>query len=182
MLTPVSGTTCCTRIWVCVCMYIYTSDVCLVVQTPKQREMLSIKCFVWHFRSSMQGWVGGSPYALVIRKFMRGSAVSKGKVAFQNPICLGFRSSSIWTCHCPSLCGFLGGLSFAAVAFVAWVLIQWFMPRLPVDLDRFSERCHSSGAFVCGMWIRFEISILVASYLDTFFQLHVCSFLAWSFR
>ena len=42
------------------------------------------------------------------------------------------------------------------------------MPRLPVDLDRFSERCHCSGAFVCHVWIRFEISILVASYLDTF--------------
>ena len=42
-----------------------------------------------------------------------------------------------------------------------------YMPRLPVDLDRFTQRCHLSGTFVNHIWINFEIAIIVAVYLDT---------------
>ena len=50
------------------------------------------------------------------------------------------------------------------------------MPRLPVDLDRFSERCHSSGAFVCGIWIRFEISIfggIISGHFFSYTSVHL---------
>ena len=45
-----------------------------------------------------------------------------------------------------------------------------FMPRLPVDLDRFSRRCHESSAFVRDIWLYFDIAIIIAAHLDTFGQ------------
>ena len=49
-----------------------------------------------------------------------------------------------------------------------------FVPRLPVDLDRFSQRCHESSAFVNDIWIRFDVAVIFAAFLDTFSQTRVC--------
>ena len=47
------------------------------------------------------------------------------------------------------------------------------MPVLPVDLDRFTERCRLSGSFICNVWINFEVSIRITAFLDTFAQARV---------
>ena len=44
------------------------------------------------------------------------------------------------------------------------------MLQLPVDLERFTQRLHPSGIFVRDIWINFEVSILIAAYLDSFSQ------------
>ena len=49
-----------------------------------------------------------------------------------------------------------------------------FMPRLPVDLDRFSQRRHDSLEFVSDIWIRFDMANIIAAYLDTFGQTRLC--------
>ena len=44
------------------------------------------------------------------------------------------------------------------------------MLQLPVDLERFTQRLQLSGNFVRDIWISFEMSILIAAYLDSFSQ------------
>ena len=44
------------------------------------------------------------------------------------------------------------------------------MLHLPVDLERFTERLQFSGVFVRDIWINYEVSILIAAYLDSFAQ------------
>ena len=72
----------------------------------------------------MQGWVGRVTLCIG-ENFMRGSAITKGRVAFTNPICLGFSSPSSLDNFCRSLCGFLGGLGAAAILILAWILSHW---------------------------------------------------------
>ena len=71
----------------------------------------------------MQGWVGRVTLCIG-ENFMRGSAITKGRVAFTNPICLDFSSPSSLDYFCRSLCGFIGGLGAAAILFLAWILSQ----------------------------------------------------------
>ena len=83
--------------------------------------------FVWHFTTQEWGWVGRVAICIGEHRFWmgRGSAITKGSVAFHNPILLG-SLPSFWTIHCPSLCGFLSGLGVAGLAFFVWILLQWF--------------------------------------------------------
>ena len=69
----------------------------------------------------MQGWVGRVTLCTG-EFFMGGPAITKGRVAFNNPICLGFSSPSSLDNFCRSLCGFLGGLGAAAILILAWIL------------------------------------------------------------
>ena len=62
-----------------------------------------------------------SPFCHFMR---RGTALSKGKVAFSSPIHLGFASTAPLLRAWWSLCGFCIGLLVAAVVFVVWILLQ----------------------------------------------------------
>ena len=103
----------------------------------------------------MQGWIERVTLYTGEKFFMRGSAISKGKVAFNNPICLDFSSLSssdilvpepVWLHWWPGCCCHLNfGLDPFTVICVAVLCIL----QLPVDLKRFTQRLHFSG-FVPG--------------------------------
>lgn len=63
-------------------------------------------------------------------------------------------------------CHLIFGLDpFTVIAFTVRCMLQ-----LPVDLERFTQRLQLSGNFVRDIWISFEVSILIAAYLDSFSQ------------